>query len=434
MWKLRLLCLAVACLVSRPAVAQNPQAPETMALVGGVVWDGTGRPPRSGTTILIRGGLIQAVFPDASRPLPPGTTIDSLHGLYVLAGLIDTHVHIATDPDGEDSRPRTLARLRMALFGGVTTVREMAGDDRVLAGLARDAALGRIASPDIYYSALFAGPEFFADPRTQSSARGAIAGQTPWMRAVTDSTDLRQVVAEAKGTGATGIKLYAALDGQLARRITVEAHRQGFRVWAHAALRPATPAEVVSAGVDAVSHASLLLSALPKRQRDSLLGHPGKGEHLRLSSPALDSLFSLMRAQGTIFEPTLTVYADNPGILRLAGLVTRAAHAEGISIIAGTDTLGVPVPDSLPNLHGELARLVALGGLSPAEALAAATRNAAQTLGLQDSLGTVEPGKIANLVVLAGDPLRDIGNTRTVTLVVKRGRIYRRVDRNATAP
>ena len=101
----------------------------------------------------------------------------------------------------------------------------MAGDVRALASLQRDARLGEIASPDIYYAALFAGPAFFADPRTHDASRGLVPGQAPWMRAITDTTDIHQAVAEARGSGATAIKLYAELSGALARRITAERPR-----------------------------------------------------------------------------------------------------------------------------------------------------------------------------------------------------------------
>ena len=213
-----------------PTRAAHAQVPRDSAgrivLVGVTVIDGTDRPALPGRSVLIEGERIAAVYRDGSRPPPPGATIYDLPGRYLIPGLIDTHVHIATEPSGEDSRARTERRLRRALLGGITAVRDMAGDVRALASLQRDALLGTIASPDLYYAALFAGPAFFADPRTHAASRGLVAGQVPWMRAVTDTTDLRQAVAEARGTGAAAIKLYAALDGTLARRITAEAHRQ----------------------------------------------------------------------------------------------------------------------------------------------------------------------------------------------------------------
>lgn len=423
-----LLGLLSASGTSRPLQAQVPadSAPAT-ALTSVTVIDGTGRRPRSNQTVLIRGERIAEIFPAGSKPLPSGATTVDLAGRYLIPGLIDTHVHIATDPSGEDTRVRTERRLRKALYGGITAVRDMAGDVRALASLARDARLDEIESPDITYVALFAGPAFFADPRTHDATRGLVAGAIPWMRAISDTTDLHQAVAEARGTGATAIKLYAALSGDLARRITTEAHAQGLRVWAHAALRPARPLEVVHAGVDAISHANLISLAMDSARRATDM-QAKEDQPLDLEDAGLEALFREMVRLHTVFEPTLLVFEGNPALERFAGAIAARAHQRGVTIIAGTDTLADADTDSLtlPNLHSELELLVRLGGLSPAEALASATRDAAAVLGAQATRGTVEPGKFADLVILGADPLADIRNTRSVELVVKHGRLYRR--------
>ncbi|MBK8006420.1 MAG: amidohydrolase family protein [Gemmatimonadetes bacterium] len=112
--------------------------------------------------------------------------------------------------------------------------------------------------------------------------------------------------------------------------------------------------------------------------------------------------------------------------LRVASYFSRRAHAAGVPLLAGTDSLGNGSVDGyvLPNLHAELELLVSNAGLTPAEALLAATRTGAQVLGRERDLGTVEAGKLADLVVLDADPTRDIRGTRTVRLVVKRGAVY----------
>jgi imidazolonepropionase-like amidohydrolase len=422
-----ILGVALLLLPPGPGSAQASRPGERgVVLVGVTVFDGTGAPARPSLSVVVEGERIAAIFPTGSRPLPPGATVYDLTGRYLIPGLIDTHVHVATDPSGEDSRARTEQRLRGALLGGVTAVRDMAGDVRALASLQRDALLGEIPSPDVYYAALFAGPAFFADPRTHDASRGLTAGQVPWMRAIADTTDIHQAVAEARGTGATAIKLYAALSGELARRITAEAHAQGLLVWAHPALHPARPMEVVEAGVDAVSHASLVALAMDSTRRATAV-NAAANQPLDLDDPGLDSLFAAMVRRHTIFEPTLLVFADRPPVQRLAGAITRAAHRRGVTLIAGTDTLGAADGDSLafPNLHRELELLVTLAGLTPAEALESATRDAAAALGAQQLRGTIEVGKLADLVVLRSDPLRDIRNTRSIHLVVKRGRVVR---------
>ena len=416
------LLLADAC---RPAELDTSI---TTALVGATLIDGTGALPRLGTTVLIKGQRIEAIFPTNSLVLDADIRTIDLAGRYLIPGLIDTHAHVATDPAGEDTRERTERRLCNALLGGVTTIRDMAGDVRVLGALARDALVGDIVSPDIHYVALFASPAFFEDPRAGAASAGAIAGSLPWMRGISDTTDFHQVVAEARGTGATAIKVYAGLDGQLVREIVAEAHRQDLPVWSHLYVGPATPADVVGAGTDVVSHAPHLAFALGRERARALLD-ADQGAPLDLSGPAMDSVLTAMVEHGTIYEPTMFIYQDSPATLRLAGALVTLAHEAGVSISAGTDSLAGADGETvtLPNIHREMQWLVELGGLSPAEALDAATRTAAAAANALDSRGTVEVGKLADLVILAADPLTDIRNTERVEGVVKRGRMYTRV-------
>src|SRR4051794_30728054 len=347
-----------------------------IALTHVTVIDGTGAPARPGRTLVIRGGRIAAELASDSTEPPAGAGVLDLRGRWVIPGLIDTHVHLATDPSAGDRRDLVVQRLRNALHGGVTTVRDMAGDGRALAELARAALVGDIESPAIYYAALFAGPEFFTDPRVLAVSRGVPPGEAPWARAVGAETDWRQAVAEARGTGATAIKVYAAVSAAVLRPLVREAHRQGLRVWAHATLFPARPSEVVAAGVDVVSHASLLAWETAERV-------PGLTERRRVQPPGVDdprikSLLQNMARRGTILDATLFVMGDAPPeIRRWCSEVTRAAWAAGVPISAGTDSIGVDAPGTLPNIHEELALLVE-AGLTPLDALTPATPHGAR--------------------------------------------------------
>ena len=98
------------------------QASDARAFTGVTLIDGTGSPARTGMTILIGEGRITAVFPDGSQPIPPTVPTEDLSGKYVIPGLIDTHVHLATDPSADDARARVEPRLRRTLLGGVTWV------------------------------------------------------------------------------------------------------------------------------------------------------------------------------------------------------------------------------------------------------------------------------------------------------------------------
>lgn len=419
-------------LFAAPLSAQSVCAPHAagagyLALTGVTLWDGTGALERAGTTILIQGERIAEVFRDGTQPLPDGTDIHPLSGKYAIPGLIDTHVHLATDPSGEDSRPRAERRLCRALLGGITMVRDMAGDMRALASLQRDALVGDIASPDIHYAALWAGPTFFADPRTASASRGLRPGSVPWMLSVDSTTDIPEAVTEARGTGATALKLYAALTPAEVVAITAEAHRQHFHVWAHAAMAQVSPLETVLAGVEVVSHASLLLRELGRDGYAALLKDSTGAVRGRFDTPQFDSLFQAIRRQGTIFEPTLFVYrGERARFYLFAAEITRRAHELGVPIVAGTDSIGSGDEGGWqpPDLYEELRLLVRDAGLSPAQALAAATRMAAKAVGASEEVGTIEPGKLADLVVLDADPLSDVADVATVRLVVKRGAVY----------
>lgn len=390
-----------------------------VAYVGASVLNESGDAFIADATLLVRGTKIVAVGPAAAVRMPPGTRRVRLDGRYVIPGLINTHVHLATRAQPREAR----AYLRRELYSGITMVRDMAGDVRLIAELKREAAEDEIPSPDIYYAALMAGESFFSDPRTHDASHGLEPGTAPWMRAVTAATDLRTAVAEAKGTGATGIKLYADLPAPLVQAITAEAHRQGLLVWAHAALFPAKPSEVVAAGVDVVSHADFLafetLAHFPQTYAEA------KKTDLRAwkMTSAVDELLTEMQRRGTILDATIDVGYRYPLALWPAVLAPQLAHAaymRGIPICAGTDDdADWNEPDSV--LLVEIERLVRDVGMTPADALRAATVVGARAIGQQDSAGVLSTGRLANFVVLKADPLKDVHNLRSVTLVVKRG-------------
>lgn len=408
------------------------RAPGALVLRNVTLIDGTGGTPQPGMAIVIQGPIIRSIVPNSSVVIPAYADVRELAGRWVMPGLIDAHVHVATNPSTQDARDRVERRLRNALEGGVVAVRDMAGDGRELASLARDAAVGDIASPLIRYSALFAGPDFFTDPRVQSSSAGVVAGNAPWARAIRDTTDIRQAVAEARGTGAAGIKLYGALDSAAVARIAAESRRQRLGVWAHLALFPARPSDVVRGGVGVVSHAPLLAWEVA----DSLPGVSQRQQYdpsLSADHPAIRAVIEAMRERNVIFEPTLFVFRDDPGLpdtalarrrTRLAMEFTRAAHRAGVRIAAGTDGIGGEGPNTLPNIHEELSLLVA-AGLTPTDAIVAATATNAEVLGISATHGTLAAGKSADLLVLSGDPTADIRNTRKIELVVQRGREVR---------
>jgi imidazolonepropionase-like amidohydrolase len=399
---------------------------DTYAITGVTLIDAGHIPGLPHQTVIIQKGRIFKIFPDDNQPIPDSISIIRATGKYLIPGLIDTHVHMATDPSGTDNRSNTLRVLESMLRSGITTVRDMAGDARVLAGLARDARTGDILSPDIYYSALMAGPEFFKDPRTHTSTAGGVAGEMPFMRAVTITTDFTLAVAEAKGTGATGIKLYADLDPATVGKIVTEAKRQGLLVWGHAWLQQSKPSDLINAGVGSISHAPLLLyetmDSIPTAWRHGHHDDKFWDDHIH-ADPAM---LSSMKTHHTILDATLLTYerlgaqdSNRRYILPVVRRLTTQAYKAGVTICTGTDD------DQEVFVQGEMEALVKDAGLSNADALIAATRNGALALGIESTTGTIEAGKKADLVVLDKNPLEDIDNVKSVYLVVKAGKIYK---------
>jgi imidazolonepropionase-like amidohydrolase len=317
----------------------------------------------------------------------------------------------------------------------------MAGDARLLGALALEARTGRIDAPDIHYAALVAGPPFFEDPRARSASEGVAPGAAPWLQMIEPGTDLSLAVALARGTSATGLKIYADLDAETVRRVTAEGHRQGMPVWAHAMVYPARPLEVVRSGVDVVSHVCPMaweaMAEAPARYH-----HPERPGYDRVSAeaPVFEELLREMAERGTILDATLAMHslleggaaegrgpapAGPPAVCGrdFARALVRKAHEMGVRIAAGTD-FSTPSGEP-PALFAELEALVEHGGLAPLEAIAAATRVAAAAIGSEDRVGTLRPGSELTFVLLARDPTADIRNLRSVREVWKRAARHR---------
>ncbi len=426
--------LAMMVLILAVAARAQP-AVETMALTHATVIDGTGSAPIPDSTVLIRGSRIAAVYRSGSRPVPDGARVEDLAGKWLIPGLIDAHVHIANG-GGDLTRYREL--LGRLLLDGVTGLRDMAGDARILAYLAREARLDAPGWPDIYYTALMAGPTFFfEDARVPGASRGVMLGGAPWMRAVDETTDIRLAVAEAKGTGATGVKLYANMPAGLVKAIAAEAHRQGLLVWTHATVFPAKPSDAVAAGATTISHTAYLVwEAAPHVPADYHSRAFGDFTHTRPDDPKIVALLAQMKEQGTILDPTLRVFeqeaehapdAIGKGILPWMYSVTRAAHDAGVLVDAGTDSQGLvsaKQPDAGPAVVDEMTLLVEQCGFTPDAAIQAATQVSAMAVGQGSERGTIAPGMAADLVVLSADPTTYVGNVRKIVEVLKDGRVF----------
>jgi imidazolonepropionase-like amidohydrolase len=367
--------------------------------------------------VVIERGMISAVVPE---PYAGGGPERDLAGRFVLPGLIDMHVHLTAGP------PELMAdRMRLALAGGVTSVRDMGGDGERLRSLAESPALDR---PGVFYSAVVAGASWMDhDPRARGSAHGGRPGSQPWLRTLGPDTDVAEVVGTASAFGVSAMKVYADLPAGRIAELSRHARVAGLQVWGHASVFPAGPADVIAARLDVVSHAEYLLYAL-----DSVVPSTYHQAHATVRpnttrpvsdlTPLLDS----MAQAGTALDATLfvtQVRATRQMRTRVAEQtyqVVGQAYRRGVPILAGTDAL---VSGNGTALHDELELLVERAGLTPIDALRGATLHAAHYLGLTGEIGVVESGARADLVVLLDDPLEDIGNIRRVDFVVKGGAV-----------
>jgi hypothetical protein len=267
------------------------------------------------------------------------------------------------------------------------------------------------------------------------------------MQSIDAATDLRTAVTLARGTSATAIKIYANLPPDLVAKIAAEAHRQGMAVWTHSAIFPTTPAQVLDAHPDVISHTCYMayqVTGVPAsyQQRTYVDPKPFEGG----ANPVMAGLFARMKAQGTILDPTLRVYAEDAAAsaanpkrpaprcsLDLAASLTRQAFHAGVPLSTGTDGIA-PASDPWPTVYGELSLLVHKAGLTPAEVIRAATQSGARAAAQAADMGTLAPGKLANMIVLTRDPLANIDNLKSLELTLKRGRAYPRADFKPLTP
>lgn len=368
-------------------------------------------------TITIEDGKIKEIeYKDLSKIYPDAKVID-LQGKYILPGLIDSHVHLATVPKANrnENNEYMEKQLDLMLFSGITTVRDMVGNGIILADYKRATRLNQVPGPEIFYAAQFAGPEYFNEVRRYAS-RFESQTDTPWEQTITDTTNMQLAIARAKGAGVTGIKIYAELSPQLVAKITKEAHAQGIKAWSHSAVFPASPYSIAEAGVNTMSHAWDIMYGLKDEYeitRNSLLDG--------IDYKQLDKLLLLMKKNNIILDATNYIAENNN--MTNGVKITKRAHELGVKISTGTDWPYTFEPE-IP-LFKEMRLLIDKCGFTTADVLYSATKIGTETIGLNDR-GVLEPGKRADILIVNKNPLEDIENIKEHYITIKSGIIFKR--------
>jgi imidazolonepropionase-like amidohydrolase len=431
------VAFALGALGPVPLAAQ----PEPLVIRAGTIIDGTGRAPVRDAVVVIAGGRIRCVGADCA--IPPGARRLDATGRYVLPGLIDTHVHLhfATDTAGT----RQTQALRFA--HGITTVRDAGTSKQLDANLARRADAGRAdrAVPRTFVTAVLSGVGTAGIDDAPHQVR-RLAGRVDAFK-VKDPPPSSELLAAAALARERGVALYGhvwsgeppAFTQPLDAAYDGISHLNSFAPAALPAAAVAPPLPDSAAPVDEllVWHRLLWLQA-----DDDLLDRRIEGlvrqgtwlepllvteEHFAGWGPAdgheaVLGGFPVVQRQLDRARPPAREQQTREALglaLERARRFVKRFHEAGGVVVAGTDN----APIAGLSLHQELEALVA-AGLSPADAIAAATGRAAMALRAADSLGTIEAGKLADLLIVDGDPLADVRNTRKVWRVVKAGVVH----------
>ncbi|MCP9292621.1 amidohydrolase family protein [Gracilimonas sediminicola] len=433
------------------SVISQTSSGESFAITNATIIDVERSQQIENRTILIENGIIKSILHSDSVSLEWIERIVDVNGSYIIPGLIDSHVHLFRPKNRNDI-------LSELLYSGVTAVRDMGGDARMYQSLNQEISKGNLMGPDIYYSANVFGPTFLKDPRTKFAALGFEPGSAPWMRLITEETDLTRVVIDAKEAGVTGLKVYSNVNPELLLKLSEIARENGLKMWSHSSVFPSRPSDAVKAQVDVLSHSVGMIFELEENMPASF------NEAIRESVPLQDfkntdaiaseflSLFEEMKSRNVIFEPTLSAWEtqertqvseissqnqkENP-TKHLSGAaerldpkalndwayrITKTAYQNGVTIAAGTD-----FNLSIKWVQDEII-LLTESGLSNIDAIKAATLNNAKAIGIEHTHGSIAVGKTANLVVLSGNPLENIEHIRTVVSVFKNGKEYKKTQ------
>ena len=414
---------------------RRPKQP--VAITNANVFDSATGQSAPGSTVLIDGNRIRTVGKDGAVTIPSQAERIDAGGKTLLPGLWDMHVHMGP----------TDGMLHMA--AGVTSVRDLANDNDALLQMKREIDGGTAIGPRITMRGFMDG-------------RGPYTGPTKVF--VDTEAEARSAIDNYAKLGYEGIKVYSSIKPELVPTIIKLAHEKGLRVSGHV---PAfmTARQFVEAGADEIQHINMLFlnfffdEVKDTRTPARFIAVAERGATLDLNSLPVQAFLRLLKDHNTVIDPTLTafegMFVDRPGKMsvsyaaiadRLPPQVRRGFLVGGLPVPEGKDaryhqsqlaTLkmtkllydsGIPIvagTDGLPGftLHREL-ELYTQAGISAPDVLRIATLGAARVARKDRELGSITPGKLADMVLVEGDPAKRIGDVRRTALVIKDGAFY----------
>ncbi|HZG09018.1 MAG TPA: amidohydrolase family protein [Allosphingosinicella sp.] len=430
---MRNLIIAGTLLGGTAAAAQQP-APGPVDIVtvvhAGQLLDRPGQRPRGPSTLLIRGGRIAEVR-DGHAALPPGARLVDLSDRFVLPGLIDAHVHLDSDAGGTagliegltDNAPavtlRTLANARKTLDAGFTTVRNLGDGSGATLAIRDAAARGAVIAPRIVDAGrsisttsghmdatLGLADELHPSVPQDNLCDGAEACRRAVRLQVRRGVDVIKIAT----TGGVNSRIGAGLGAQMfedeAKAIVDTARLYGKKVAVHAHGADGINM-ALAAGAASIEHGTML-------DDESVRLFKRGGAYLVPTLSTVNGYLERLAANPDAYSPEVL-----PKIrwrIGITGKNVEKAHPAGVKIAYGTDA-GV-------SKHGRNAdefELLVKHGMTPAAAIVTATVNAAGLLGLSQEIGTIEPGKRADIIAVAGDPTRDVTVLKRVGFVMKDG-------------
>jgi imidazolonepropionase-like amidohydrolase len=414
--------------------ALGNQASTSVVITHVTIIDTHGGPPQPNMNVIIQGDRI-ARIEKGNRKLRPGAIVLDGRGKFLIPGFWDMQVHLSWT---------TVSALPLLVANGITNVRDMGGRLEEIDDWRTKIRAGLLVGPDI----VRVGPML----NGKSFNRYQLITGTP--------AETRSVVRTLKFIGVDGLEIERRVERDSYFALLDEAKDQGLPVGGHIPMT-ITPEEATDSGQTTIEHIETLFEGTLSagKKEDEL---PVVIDRF-LSSGAADSLFARLVKNHTAFTPDIamwqwTMNAMDPSaspdpLSRYVALssrnefknqhaspeelknlrqifprllnVVRRMHQAGVMLLAGTDIAGPRIPGF--SLHNELAMLVT-AGLTPAQALQTATLNPAIVLKKTNDLGSVEVGKMANLVLLDANPLENIDNTRRISTVVLKGKVFNRTQ------